>query len=393
MLLEEAEAALGAFLAPLPVGAFLDETLRGGFQVIPHDGDASRLDLLGGEPAAALAGAYQLADRLTFHSANATGPAPSLAGVRDATDFRGRIEAFHALNYSVRFPDLRPLSPALERVCRAIEALLHQPVTASAFWSRGGMRAPVHYDDHDLIVLQLRGTKRWFLTETPSALPNAWKQVGAGAPELGPHRVADLTPGDRLYLPRGTAHTVDSTEESLHLAIGFTPLTLREAVMAALDQLSDLEAPLRMTVGGRLAPLLRGGGAEQLGPPVAEAAARLASAARAPGFVAAALQRRSARAVGALDALPRPTAVAALSLDTVLRQAEGAVCHLTGEGESIDFAYPGGRLAIHRGAQAAVVYVAATARFRVLDLPGEIGDDVRLALCTRFVEVGFLELA
>jgi hypothetical protein len=387
---EEAEAELGAFLAPMTAATFLDEALQGGFRVIAHDGDPVRLRLLGGEPAAALAGAHHLADRLTYHSANATGPAPSLAGVTDAADFRGRIEAFHARNYSVRFPDLRPLCPQLERVCRAIEALLHQPVTASAFWSRGGMRAPVHYDDHDLIVLQLHGSKRWFVTETPSILPNPWKQPGA--PELGPHRVVDLSPGDRLYLPRGTAHTVDSTEESLHLAIGFTPLTLREAVMAALDQLSDLEAPLRMTVGGRLAPMLRGRGAEPLAAPVAEATARLAAAVRAPGFVDAALQRRSARAVAALAALPRPQAVPALSLDTVLGQAEGAVCHLTREGDSIDFAYPGGRLAIHRGALAAVVFVAGQARFAVRDLPGEIGDDVRLALCARFVEVGFLEV-
>jgi hypothetical protein len=96
--------------------------------------------------------------------------------------------------------------------------------------------------------------------------------------------------------------------------------------------------------------------------------------------------------VAALATLPRPAAVPVLSLDTVLRHADGAFCHLSGSRETIDFAYPGGRLEIHRGAQAAVVFVAERTRFAVRDLPGDLGDDVRLALCARFVEVGFLEV-
>jgi len=394
MLLPDAEAVLADLLAPMPAADFLDNALRGGFRAVSHDeGRAARADLLGSDPAATLAAAWRLADRVTYHSANATGPAPSLDDVRDAADFADRIRLFHDRNYSVRFPDLRPMSPALDRVCRALEALLHQPATASAFWSRSGMRAPVHYDDHDLIVVQLRGRKRWFVSERPSDLPAPWKVIGAPAPELGPHAVIDLAPGDAIYLPRGTPHTVDSTEESLHVAIGFTPLTLREAVGAALDYLAEFEPPLRMTVGGRLAPLMKGPGGEQFAPSVLEALARATQAVRSQGFMSAALQRRSARVVGELAGLARPVAGDGVGLGTTLRRRPGAFCHLTGAGEVIDFAFPGGRLAIHRGAQAAVVFIAETNAFRVRDLPGEITDDVRLALCRRLLEVGFLQPA
>ena len=34
-----------------------------------------------------------------------------------------------------------------------------------------------------------------------------------------------------------------------------------------------------------------------------------------------------------------------------------------------------------------------TARFRVRDIPGEVGDDIRLSLAGRFLEIGFLKLA
>jgi len=389
MDLADAERRLGQFLSPLTVDAFLGEALGGGFRLVRHDGRSSRAGLLGPDPEGALAGAVRLASELTYHSANASGPPPSLAGVRDAADFRDRIAAFHARNYSVRFPDLRPLSPELDALARSLEMLIHAPVTASAFWSRGGMRAPVHYDDHDLIVVQLKGTKRWYVATRPSELFNTWKGVSGNPPELGHHQIVDIAPGDLMYLPRGTFHTVDSDTESVHLAIGFTPLTLREAVIAALDHLSDLNRPLRATVLGRI----DGADLEALGPPVAEAVGQLLNATRTPGFLTAALQRRSSRAIGELGSLGRPPAPVGLNLDTVLRRAGPAFSVLGANAETIDFAFPGGHLYVHRGAQEAVVFIADTETFRIRDMPGPISDDVRVALAARFVEVGFLELA
>ena len=392
MLLPEAQRRLAQFLAPLDLDEFLDQTLAGGFRRIAHDGRAPRLELLGADPERLLGGAWRLAPQLTFHSANPAGPPPSLAGVEDAADFRRRIAAFHERNYSVRWPELRPLSPELDRLARALEIVLSRPVSASAFWSRGGMRAPVHYDDHDLLVVQLKGAKRWYVATTPSPLFNPWRDVSGNPPDLGVHEVVDLTPGDVLYLPRGTYHTVDSDQPSVHVALGFTPLTLREAVIAALDHLSDLDRPFRATVGGRLGFPDPGG--QRLAPVVAEATERLLAATRVPGFMAAALQRRASRTVGDLDPLPRPAVPPPpLGPDTVLRHAGTACSYLTANEQTIDFAYPGGHLYIHRGAQDAVVYIAQTPSFRVRDIPGEIGDDVRIALAERFLQVGFLEVA
>ena len=118
MKLEDAQRRLGEFLSPLDVDAFLGEGLAGGFRLVRHDARSSRAGLLGPDPEALLASAVHLASDLTYHSANASGPPPSLAGVADAADFRERISAFHARNYSVRFPDLRPLSPELDALAR-----------------------------------------------------------------------------------------------------------------------------------------------------------------------------------------------------------------------------------------------------------------------------------
>jgi hypothetical protein len=394
MLFEDAQRTLGLFLAPLTLDEFLDQTLSGGFRKISGNPRGPRTALLGPNPQALLGEAYHLTPKLTFHSANALGRAPSLEGITDARDFLQRIEQFHALNYSVRFPELRPLSAPLEQLARAFEVLLHQPVTMSAFWSKGGMRAPVHFDDHDLLIVQLRGAKRWYISNKPSELPNAWKGIPADhLLDLGPSTTVDLTPGDVLYLPRGTLHTVDSDTASLHLAVGFTPLTVRDVLQAALDHLSDVDPRLRLTAGARLAFQLKGVGFERLLPPVLDAVEQLRVACRTPGYLSGALQRRSARAIGALVTLPQPPVVPPVSLDTRLTQADGAFCHLTASAEKIDFSYPGGHVYISRLVQQSVVYMVNTPEFRVRDIPGEIGDDVRLSLAAKLLEVGFLRLA
>jgi len=392
MLFTDAQRTLQGFLSPLTLDEFLDRTLNGGLQRVQGAGAAERSTVLGPDPRAVLGAAFQLAPKLTFHSANALGPAPSLEEVRDASDFRERIAQFHARNYSVRFPELRPLWPQLDRLARAFEVVLHQPVTTSAFWSMGGMRAPVHYDDHDLIVVQLLGGKHWYVANS-SELPNTWRGIPPERVELGPHTAFDVSPGDLVYLPRGTLHSVESDAESLHLSIGFTPLTVREALIAAIDQLSDVDQALRLTVGGRLAYHLRGVGLERLAAPVLDGLERLRAACRAPGFLAAALQRRSSRLVATLAPLPAAMAPVALDLNSELTQSETAFCHLTANPDKIDFSYPGGHLYIHRGAEQALLYMVNTPRFRPRDIPGEVADDVRLSLARKLLEIGFLKLA
>jgi hypothetical protein len=387
MMFQEAQRLLEQFLAPLTLDEFLDRTLSGGFIKVDANATAGRTSLLGADPESVLLGAFQLAPQLIFESASPSGPAPELQGVAGAADFQQRITQLHERGYSVRFPELRALSPQLDRLARALEILLHQPVTAAASWSRGAKRAAVRYEDHDLLIVQLRGTRRWEVASRPSELSNTWKRI---VPDLGPHQTLDLKPGDLLYLPRGSCHSVDADNGSLHLAIGFTPLTVRAAVIAALDHLSDLDPGWRRTLGARLAFQLRGTGMEQLTAPIVQGAAALLAACQTPGYLDSALQWRSSRAIAALDALTPAAAPAAIGLDTELQHNELAFCHLTASPERIDVSYPGGHLFIHRGAQPAVEFMVNAPRFRVRDIPGEIGDDVRISLAERFVGIGFL---
>ena len=391
MRLPDALAVLDAALAPETSGDFLNGLASGQWRRLPAATSAARLHLLGADARDTLAGATSVATELTYHSANADAPAPTLRPFADPAQFRAQIADFHDRHYSVRFPGLRPYSAPLDQLCRALECVLHKPVTASAFWSQGGMQAPVHSDDHDLLVIQVVGRKRWFIAPGPSPLDNTWERIPGPPPSLGTPVTFEVGPGDAVYMPRGTVHAVEGDEESIHVSIGFTPITVREALIAAIDHLSDLDRGWRDTATPFLAQQLLTGRLEPLPELLVRATQSLREALATPGFVAAALQRRSARAVGLL-APNKASAPIALTLDSELRQRPDSFCHLSANPEKIDVAYPGGHLYIHRGAEAAVLYLVNTAQLRVRDIPGDIDDAVRLSLATRFCEVGLLEL-
>lgn len=135
--------------------------------------------------------------------------------------------------------------PAVGRLCRGIEAYLTHPVQANAYLtppSSQGLK--VHHDTHDVLALQTHGRKRW-VTWPPVVqhpLPGQHARVDAdslGSPEID----ADLTPGDCLYVPRGTLHAAATTgAASLHLTIGIRVVTWHDVARRVVERTRDVPA-------------------------------------------------------------------------------------------------------------------------------------------------------
>ncbi len=393
MLLEDAQRRLSRLLDPLPCDVFLDQCLGRRFVHVPASAGAARGGLLGADPRACiLANHARISHAIGHHALAPTGPPPDLEPALDARAFAAKIEAFHARGYTVRIPDVRRLSNELELTLRALEALFHQRASAEAFWSRGDARAPVHHDDYDLLAIQLIGRKRWRIETGPSSLANPWKTIpDKPAAHEDPTEIV-VAPGDLLYLPRGTTHSVDALSESLHVSIGFTPLTLREALIACADYLSDLARPMRETVGARLGEQVRLNDFGALPDLVTAAAAHLAGACAREGFVAEALQRRSSRVIGELAGLAAAAEKPDLSPRSRVRRNPLAISHLSANATKIDFAFPGGHHYVHSGAQEAVAFLAGAREFAVAEVPGDIDDDVRIALVGKLLDAGVFEV-
>ena len=97
-----------------------------------------------------------------------------------------------------------------------------------------------HYDEHDVLILQIRGSKIWHLYNGVDVPPHEMRRqepvAMAGLPSPTDVRTEA---GDVLYLPRGRVHAAEATSEpSIHLTVGVHAPTLLTLVIRALYSLS-----------------------------------------------------------------------------------------------------------------------------------------------------------
>lgn len=166
----------------------------------------------------------------------------------------------------------------LAHFCRGLEQVYLHAVQANIYLTPPGAQGfRMHYDTHDVLVLQVEGRKRWRVWDgEPVARPTRrtpW--VGKMTPEGEPH-VMVLEPGDALYIPRGLLHdaATEPGEASLHITLGFLEPSWAEALRQLLDDVEATDPGLREAV-----PTWRIGD-EDLYPALEGALARLA----APGL-------------------------------------------------------------------------------------------------------------
>lgn len=156
------------------------------------------------------------------------------AHLRDgATLILNEIEALH-----------RPIRSLAEELEAATRSMIQVNLYASWRSSRG---FDLHYDDHDVFVIQIEGPKLWKVYRATEKYPIV------SASERNPERLAleavwdaPLQPGDVLFIPRGWWHVVTPVDQpTMHLTVGLHPPNGLKLVEWALRDLSANEL-LRM---------------------------------------------------------------------------------------------------------------------------------------------------
>lgn len=118
---------------------------------------------------------------------------------------------------------------------------LSQPIQVNAYLSPPNARGlNIHFDYHDVIVVQLAGSKRWRVWE-PIERSLRPTRHGPGVPmpqldELGePLFERVVGPGDCLAIPRGFPHAAETVDDgSVHLTIGIMSFTWERVVRLVL---------------------------------------------------------------------------------------------------------------------------------------------------------------
>jgi hypothetical protein len=114
------------------------------------------------------------------------------------------------------------LSEPIEELAVRLELLFreHVQVNLYAGWqtSRG---FDLHWDDHDVFILQVAGRKRWSVYGETRRAPLVNDVEKAARPTCEPVWTATLEDGDMLYIPRGWWHVAEPlAEPTLHLTVG-----------------------------------------------------------------------------------------------------------------------------------------------------------------------------
>lgn len=101
------------------------------------------------------------------------------------------------------------------------------------YLSPRGVGVGMHFDDHEVVVVQLAGRKRWRFAPNRTVLNPASNsgrilpaEVAVYARGPSPRRMpkghsVEMSPGSVLFLPRGYWHATDAREMSISLTFGF----------------------------------------------------------------------------------------------------------------------------------------------------------------------------
>ena len=255
--------------------------------------------------------------------------------------------------------------PPLARFCLDVEATLGHPVQANAYLSPPGAAALArHVDHHDVLVLQVAGSKGWEID-------------GLGH--------VTLVAGDVAYLPAGTQHAArTATSMSLHITLGLLTTTYRDVLRRLVDGVDDPELDRPLPVGFASAAArdeLVAGVQERL-----RAAGRALAAADAAAVADREVRRRHRRSrrrwLGRLAVAVDPAAID----DTVVVRAQRPIV-VTEDGTTVVLDVPDRRLRLPRLTAGALRLLAGGGAVRVGELPGlDAGD--RLVLVRRLVREG-----
>ena len=176
-------------------------------------------------------------------------PEEEFAHEDGGADLPRLFEAFDA-GATLVVSQFQELHAPLARFCRGLEQVFLHAVQANIYLTPPGSQGfRMHYDTHDVLVLQVTGEKHWRIWPgQPFPAPTRRTPWVGGIEPLAEAVEITLRPGDALYVPRGVLHDAaahEGEEPSLHVTVGFMEPSYATVLRLAIDLLEEAEPGLR----------------------------------------------------------------------------------------------------------------------------------------------------
>lgn len=307
------------------------------------------------------------------------------------------IRRLYRNGYSVVVNDLQDKLYCAFTLCQELGALLVSGVNCNAYLTSAATPGLVkHYDDEDVIVVQLRGSKTWHLYPPRCALDPlpGLDYCQAHVDDCEKIVTEVMTPGKALYIPRGVPHEAFCTDESsLHFTFSIQGASQADLIRELLDAtVFHVEDPYRFR---RRIPLdwLRDGQV----PPAGLQSIRAALMSMAAALNEEALGKAMAAVVrGRCQGMASPLLAGCSEMESDLHDASGlrrrstqALVHAPTVGKAL---FKGGSFDLDDEGTDFLRRVAHDACIPVRDLPRETAEARRLLAC-QLIDNGLMERA
>ena len=141
--------------------------------------------------------------------------------------------------------------PALASFRRTLQAALQLRCQTNVYLSPPGKQGfNAHFDSHDVFILQVAGSKTFNFYGGGIELPYTHDDFDASRHPCGELQQSILVEaGDTLYIPRGVMHdAVANDNSSLHITLGAYAVTMRDALLEMVQQLTEQDLRYRRSV-------------------------------------------------------------------------------------------------------------------------------------------------
>ena len=301
---------------------------------------------------------------------------------------RGAVAELYRGGGTIIFNQAHQLDGVLARLCRGLEHVFSAHVQTNLYLTPPNAQGfKTHYDNHDVLVIQIEGEKAWRLYDKPVDTPYRGEGFEPGKFETGELKQEfTLKAGDCAYVPRGLMHDALTSGDaaSLHITIGLITRTWADLVLEAVSEVALKQPEFRKSLpAGYARPGFDRDEARKYLSKVLDIAAREAKLDPALDLIA----DEFIRSRPADNRFAVRDAVKPVSADEKFQRKRHAHFRVAQDGEKLVLIAPGGELDFPAASRPAIERALNGTPFA----PSELGADDAATITARLLAYGLVE--